>query len=115
MKTYLYQTRIQNLFGGGQPNSDFTCTPKRTDVDYMPIGIDHDIPIMSIFDLQDITSNRVCGHRLNEVETSLLERYRIDSTILVDEVGIKVIDFGTSHFVSRSSIRYDVDDTALRI
>jgi hypothetical protein len=52
----------------------------------MPIRIDHDIPIMSILDLQNIASDRVRRHRLDEVESSNLERDSVDSAVFIHKV-----------------------------
>jgi len=82
-------------------------------VDDVPFPIDHDIPVMPILDLQDVASHRVRRHGLDKVQSGFLERHRIDSAILVDEVGDEIVDLGSTHLVSRSCIWYNVDDTTL--
>lgn len=54
----------------------------RTNLGYLPFPVDHDIPTVTVFDLQDSTRNRICGHRLDEIEASVLERNDLFSTII---------------------------------
>ena len=56
-----------------------------TNVHDVTLAIDHDVPVMTILDLKDIASNRVCRHRLNEVEASPLEFDGIFSAVLCNE------------------------------
>lgn len=79
----------------------------------MPLAVDHDVSVVTVFDLQDIASNRVRRHRLNEVQSSLLERGCVDSAVFVNEVSVEIVDFGSSHLVSGCGIRYDINDSAL--
>jgi len=51
-----------------------------TDVDYVALSVDHNISIVPIFDLKDVASDRVRSHRLNEVQSGLLEGDRMFST-----------------------------------
>ena len=80
----------------------------------MALSIDHDIPIMSILDVQYVARNRVRSHRLDKVQTSLLKRHALWVPIFrFEESNTKIIDLGSTHLISRGSIRNDVDETAL--
>jgi hypothetical protein len=68
---------------------------------------------VSIFDLNDVTQERVGGHRLNEVCTSLLELDGFDWTVLEREEAEEVVDLRSTHFISRSCVRNDIDYSAL--
>ena len=99
--THLYQTRIRNL----QSKSARAKLPpnqgSHTDVDYVALSVDHNISVVPILDLKDITSNGVRSHRLDEVQPGLLECNRMFSTVFSDEEIEQVIDFGPSHLISR--------------
>lgn len=82
-------------------------------MDDVAFPINHNVAVMSILDLQDIAGYRVRRHGLDEVESSLLERYGVDTPILVDEVGDQVVDLGAAHFVPGCGVWDDVNDTAL--
>jgi hypothetical protein len=47
----------------------------------MPFSVNHNIPIVTVLNLEDITSNRIGGHRLDEIEASALELNGLFSTI----------------------------------
>lgn len=80
---------------------------------YMPITANHDVPIMSIFDLQDVTGDRICGHGLNEVQSSSLETGGVLSTIFCDEEVLKIVHLRPAHFISRCRIWDDINDPTL--
>ena len=80
----------------------------------MAITVNHDVAVVPILDLENIASHGVCSHRLNEIQSSFLEGSSVWTAIFVNEITVKVVDFGTTHFVSRRSVRHDIDDTALR-
>lgn len=86
---------------------------RRTNVDDMTFAVDHDITVVPILDLQDIACNRIRRHRLNEVQARSLELESILSTIPSHEEVQKVVDLGTSHFVTRGGIGYHVDNATL--
>jgi hypothetical protein len=88
-------------------------TWKVTNMHYMPLTANHDIPIMSILDLQDVTSNRVCSHGLNEVQSGSLETGGILSTIFCDEEVLKIVHLRPAHFISRCGIWDDINDPTL--
>lgn len=77
------------------------------------VTVNHDVAIVTVLDLEDVTRNRVRRHRLDEVEPGFLERDGVLAPILRDEEVKKVIDFGPTHFISRSRVRNNVNDTAL--
>lgn len=81
----------------------------------MTLAVNHDIAIVPVLDLQDVTSNRIRGHGLNEVQTRALEFHGIFATISGNEEIQQVVDFCPSHFVPGCRVRNDVYDTALRI
>lgn len=58
------------------------------DVDNVSFAINHDVSIVTILDLKNITSNRVGGHGLDKVEPGFLERRRVETAVLVDEVAV---------------------------
>ena len=43
-----------------------------TNVDDMPLSVQHNIAVVSVFDLQEEADDRVSGHALDEVGTCLL-------------------------------------------
>lgn len=53
----------------------------------MAFTVNHDIAVVTIFDLEDIASNRVCSHGLNEIQPCFLEGNCVGSSILRDEEG----------------------------
>lgn len=85
-----------------------------TNVHDVPLAVDHDVPVVSVLDLEDITCDRVGGHRLNEVESRFLERNGVLSSVFGDEEVKQIVDFRTSHLISRCSIGNDVNDTTLQ-
>ncbi len=84
-----------------------------TDMNYMPIAINHDVAIMSVFYLQNITCYRISSHGLNEVESGFLESYGIFSAVFISEEPKEIVNLRPSHLVPRSSIGDNVDDAAL--
>lgn len=82
-------------------------------MDDVPFSVDHDVSVVTILDLQDVAGDRVGGHTLDEVHSSLLEGDRVDRSVLVDEEAEEVVDLGSSHLVSRGSVGNDVDDSTL--
>jgi len=50
---------------------------RHTDMNYVTLTVYHDVAIMPILDLQDVTCDGVRGHRLNKVKSCLLELYSI--------------------------------------
>lgn len=76
-------------------------------------SIDHDVTIVTVLDLQDITRHRVRRHRLDEVKTSSLKGDSFFSSIFGNEEVEKVVNFGATHFIPRGGVRYHVDHTAL--
>jgi len=86
---------------------------QHTDVDDMSLAIDHDVPVVSVLYLKDVTRQRVRRHRLYEVQASFLEGDRVMPPILGSEEVQQVVHFGTAHFVTRSRIRHNINDSAL--
>jgi hypothetical protein len=77
-------------------------------------SVDHDVTVVTVLDLDDVAEERVGGHGLDEVGAGALEVGRIGRAVLHYEEALEVVDLGTTHLVARSSIRDDIDDTALR-
>lgn len=86
-----------------------------TYMDDMPIAIDHDVAVMPILDLQDVASHRISRHRLDEVETSLLEGDSVLSAIFCHKKVQQVIHFGTPHLIPGCRVWYHIDHTALHV
>ena len=76
-----------------------TANSKFTDMNYMALSVNHDVSVMPVLDLEDVTSDRVRSHRLNEVQSGLLEGDRMLSTIFADEEIEQVIDLCPSHLI----------------
>ena len=68
-------------------------------MNYVALSVYHDIPVMPVLNLEDVASNRVCSHRLNEIQPGLLEGNRMFSTIFSDEEIEQVIDLGSSYLI----------------
>ena len=79
----------------------------------MAFPVYHNVSVVSILDLQNIASNRIRCHRLDEVEARPLEWYSIRTSVLRHKEIRQIIDFGPTHFVPGGSIRNDIDDTTL--
>jgi hypothetical protein len=100
--------------GLGSILQSFVDRKKRlTDMNDMALPVDHDISVVSILDLEDVASDRVGGHALDEVHPRPLERNRVDRTVLVDEEAEEVVDLRSAHLVSGGRVGDDVDDSAL--
>lgn len=84
-----------------------------TDMDDVPVPVDHDVSVVTVLDLEDIARDRVGCHALDEVHARLLKRDRVDTAVLVDEEREQVVDLGPTHLVSRGRVGDDVDDSAL--
>jgi len=65
----------------------------------MTLSVNHDISVMPVLDLEDVASDRVRSHRLNEVQPGLLEGDRMLSTIFADEEIEQVVNLCPSHLV----------------
>lgn len=79
------------------------------------LTVDHDIPVVSILDLKYIAGDRIGCHRLDEVQSSLLELHGVRTTIACHEKGEEVIDLCSTHFVPRCGIWNDVNDPTLKL
>ena len=55
---------------------------RRTDVNDVTLLINHDIAIVAVLDLKNITRYGICSHRLNEIQTGFLICDRVFSSIL---------------------------------
>jgi hypothetical protein len=90
-----------------------TLTP--TNVHDVAFAIDHYVTIVPVFDLQYVTRDGICRHRLDEIQTSVLKFDSIWTTVLCNKEFREIVDFCASHLVSRSRIRNHVDDPALSV
>lgn len=77
------------------------------------VPINHDVTVVPIFDLNDVAQERIGRHGLNKVDSSLLEVHSIRAAVLHDEKAAKIVDFRAAHFVSRCSVRDDINHAAL--
>jgi hypothetical protein len=84
-----------------------------TNVDNVAFTVYHNVSIVPILDLQDITGNRVGSHGLDEVQTCLLEGYGVWTTVLGNEEIKQIINLGTTHFITGRGIRNNINNTAL--
>jgi len=82
-------------------------------VNDVPFSVDHDVSVVTILDLKDVAGDRVGGHTLDEVHSSLLEGNRVHRSVLVDEEAEKIVDLGSAHLVSGGSVGNDIDDSTL--
>ena len=57
----------------------------KVDVDDVSFAVDHDVPVVSVLDLEDVAGDGVGGHGLDEVEASTLEGDRVLPAVLGDE------------------------------
>ena len=83
-------------------------------MDDVAFPVNHDVSIVTVLDLKDIACDGICRHRLDEVQSSFLERDGIDAAVLVDEVSKEIVDLRSAHFVARRGVGHDVNDTALK-
>jgi hypothetical protein len=84
-----------------------------TNMNDMTVSIKHDVAIVSVFDLKNKTSNRISGHRLNEIQARILETNSVLTTELANEEVLKVVNFRPPHFVSGRSIWNHINYTRL--
>lgn len=84
-------------------------------MDDVTLSVNHDVPVVPIFDLKDVASYRVTGHGLYEIESSALELDAIFPSIFRLKESKQVIDLRPTHFISRSGIWDDIDDSTLRV
>lgn len=54
----------------------FTGSGHRTNVDKVALAVQHDVAVVSVFDLQQKQQEAVGGHAADEVVPSLLEKRR---------------------------------------
>ena len=69
------------------------------DMNDVTISIDHDVSVMSILDLKNVTSDGISSHGLDEVQPSLLKINSVLPAVLSDKEVKKVVDLGTTHFI----------------
>jgi hypothetical protein len=108
-----FSRRGEEEIGGTYTRTNVEKKPK-VDVGDATSSVDHDVSVVAVLDLDDVTEERVGSHRLDEVGTGALEVGRVGRAVLHYEEGLEVVDLGTTHLVTGGSVRYDVDDTALR-
>ena len=87
----------------------------QTYVNDVTLSIDHDVSVVAIFDLKDVTSYRVARHGLYEIESGPLELDAIIPSILGLEESKQVVNLCSPHFVTRSCVRDDVDNSTLNL
>jgi hypothetical protein len=86
----------------------------RTDVDDVTLLVDHDVAIVAVLDLKNVTRYGIRSHRLDEIQTSVLILDRIFSAILGNEKALEIVNLCSAHLVPRGRIRYDVDNATLQ-
>lgn len=80
---------------------------------YVTLCIYHDISIVPIFYLENIASDRIRRHGLNEIQACLLECNRILASVFSYEEVQQIIDFCAAHLITRRRIWNDVYNTRL--
>ena len=79
-----------------------------------PFSVNHDVAVVSVFELEDVAENGVGGHGLDEIAPSSLKCHRLLWTELDQEEGSEVVDLGSSHFIARGSVGDHIDDARPR-
>ena len=97
------------------PHFRFKTNVMQTYVNDVTLSIDHDVSVVAIFDLKDVASYRVARHGLYEIESGPLELDAILPSILGLEESKQVVDLCSPHFVTRSCVRNDVDNSTLNL
>lgn len=77
------------------------------------LPVDHDVPVMTILDLQDVASEGIRSHGLNEVQAGLLKCDGVLAAVSGDEEVEQVVYFSTTHLITRSGVGDDIDDATL--
>lgn len=85
-----------------------------TDMNDSSFAIDHDVTVVTIFDLNEVAEERIGGHRLNEIDARFLEFDSIDVSVRQNIIAEQVVDFRSSNFISRRCIRDHVNHTTLK-
>lgn len=80
----LCRTKNQNLERGISTQNQFYIETQ-TDMNNVSLSVDHDVSVVAILDLQDVTCDRVRSHGLDEVQARALERDGVLSSIFSDE------------------------------
>lgn len=70
------------------------------DVEDMTFGIDHDVAVMTVFELQEIGDDRISCHTRDEVVTSLLELGTVGAIVFAHEELIQTVDMFSSKHIS---------------
>ena len=79
----------------------------------MALPVYHDVASVTIHNLQYVASQRVGCHRLDGIQTRLLESHNVMAPIFRHEEAGQIIDLSPSHLVARSGIRNHTNHTAL--
>lgn len=80
----------------------------------MALPVNHDVPVVTILDLQDVASEGIRGHGLDEVQAGLLERDGVLAAVPGDEEVEQVVHFGTTHLITRSGVGDHIDNATLQ-
>lgn len=83
-------------------------------MDYVPIFVNHDVSIMSVFYLKKVTNNGVRRHRFDEISSCFLEVLGTFIAVLVKEVFVKPGISLSAELISRLSIGNAFNNTALK-
>ena len=79
------------------------------------LSVNHDVAVMTVFNLKNVACDGVCSHRLNEIQPSSLIRDCVLSSIFGNEKPLEIVDLRSTHFVARGGIRHDIDNAALQL
>ena len=77
------------------------------------LSVNHDVPVVSVFNLKNVTGDRVRSHRLDKIQPGLLESDRVWRAVLGDEKRQQVVNLCSTHLIARCGIGDDINDTAL--
>lgn len=81
---------------------------------YMAFGIEHDVAVVSIFDLKEKTDDAVCRHRYYEITSRRLELERIFIAVRLQEILVHS-DVGlTAELIARLRVRNTFYNSTLK-
>lgn len=84
-----------------------------TNVYNVSVRIDHNVSVVTVLDLQQITNDRIGCHRLHEITSSRLELFRTFVAVLMQEVFVQSRVGLSSQLITRFSIGNAFDYAAL--
>lgn len=86
----------------------------KIDVNDMASIVNHDVAVVSVFELQQEADNTVRGHGLDKVAACGLEADAVFVAVAADEVVIEPVDGFTTQHVARDGVWQHINDAAPR-